>query len=76
MKRRQGQGMMEYIILVALVAIAAIGIMRVFGQTVSAKIAQITTTLQGRNAESIEMEDVEEKHWRKRGLDDFFKSSR
>ena len=72
---QKGQGMMEYIILVALVAVAALGIVSVFGHTVTAKLSQITAALQGgRGAQSIEVEGVQEKHWRKRTMGNFYKS--
>ena len=45
---RRAQGMVEYIILVALVAIAAIGITELLGQTVRTKLAEITASLQER----------------------------
>ena len=48
MKNKKGQGMVEYIILVALVAIAAIGITELLGQTVRTKLAEVTAGLQDR----------------------------
>ncbi len=71
---QKGQGMIEYIILVALVAVAALGIVSVFGHTVTAKLSQITAALQGRSTRSVEVQGVEEKHWRKRTMSDFHKS--
>ena len=73
-KNNKGQGMMEYIILVALVSVTALGIVSVFGQTVTAKLSQITASLQGRNKDHIEVERVEDKHWKKRNMSDFYKS--
>ena len=71
---QQGQGMIEYIILTALVAVAALGIVSVLGHTITSKLSQITTALQGRGSH-IDVERVEEKHWRKRTMNDFFKSN-
>ncbi|MBI2608755.1 MAG: hypothetical protein HYW47_04050 [Deltaproteobacteria bacterium] len=73
-KNCKGQGMIEYVILVALISVASIGIVSIFGHTVKAKLSQITAALQGRSANHIQVESVEEKHWRKRGLNDFYKS--
>ena len=39
---QRGQGLVEYLIIVALMAVATIGIVRVLGQTVSAKFASAT----------------------------------
>ena len=46
-KNKRGQGMVEYIVLVALVAIAGIGVAELLGQTVRTKLAEITNSLQG-----------------------------
>ena len=44
---QRGQGMTEYIIIVALVAIAAIGVYSFFGQAVRGQMASITGQLAG-----------------------------
>ena len=46
-KRHNGQGMTEYIIIVALIAIAAIAIVETFGQTLRVQIGRITSSMQG-----------------------------
>jgi len=46
-KKQLGQGMTEYIIIVALVAIGAIGVYSAFGHTVQGQMAQITGGLAG-----------------------------
>jgi Flp pilus assembly pilin Flp len=46
-KKQLGQGMTEYIIIVALVAIAAIGVYSAFGHTLQAQVAQITSGVAG-----------------------------
>jgi Flp pilus assembly pilin Flp len=50
--RRQalGQGMTEYIIIVALIAIAAIGVYSFFGQTVRQQTAGMAQELSGKKA--------------------------
>ena len=72
MRNKRGQGMIEYIILVALLAIAAIGITELLGQTVRTKLAQITSGLQDRG-ENIgkDLPSVEDKHVNRKGLSDF-----
>jgi pilus assembly protein Flp/PilA len=47
MKGRRGQGMSEYIIMVGLVAIAAIGVYTAFGDQVRAAMNAIGTQLSG-----------------------------
>ena len=50
--RLRGQGMMEYIIIVALIAIAAIGTYGVFGQTVRNQSAGLAKELSGNKADT------------------------
>jgi type IV pilus assembly protein PilA len=47
--RQRGQGMTEYIIIVALIAIAAIAVYQFFGQTVRNQTAAIAQELAGGN---------------------------
>jgi Tfp pilus assembly protein FimT len=49
-RRARGQGMTEYLIIVALVAIAAIGVYTAFGQTLRAQMAVTAQSLTGRGA--------------------------
>ncbi len=46
-----GQGMTEYIIIVALIAIAAIGVYSMFGETVRDQVSGLANELSGQNAD-------------------------
>lgn len=46
-RRIRGQGMTEYIIIVALIAVAAIGVYRLFGDTVRQQMAGLANELSG-----------------------------
>jgi pilus assembly protein Flp/PilA len=48
--RQRGQGMTEYIIIVALIAVAAIGVYQFFGQTIRNQTAGIAKEVAGQNA--------------------------
>jgi pilus assembly protein Flp/PilA len=48
--KQRGQGMTEYIIIVALIAIAAIGVYSFFGQTVRQQTAGMAQELSGKSA--------------------------
>ena len=50
--RQLGQGMTEYIIIVALVAVAAIGVYMYFGQTVRHEVAGMAQELAGKSDEA------------------------
>jgi len=48
-KMQRGQGMTEYIIIVALIAIAAIGVYSAFGHTLQHQVAAVTEGLAGKD---------------------------
>lgn len=50
--RQRGQGMTEYIIITALIAIAAIAAVAYFGGTVRAQVGGMAQELSGKNAQS------------------------
>ena len=47
LSRQRGQGMTEYIIIVALIAVAAIGVYSYFGQTVKSQTSAMAQELSG-----------------------------
>jgi uncharacterized protein (UPF0333 family) len=48
--RQRGQGMTEYIVIVALIAVAAIGIYTLFGQTIRNQTAGLALEMSGQDA--------------------------
>lgn len=50
-RRQSGQGMMEYVIIVALIAVAAIGVYSTFGQTVRNQTAGLAKEISGNSSE-------------------------
>jgi Tfp pilus assembly protein FimT len=55
-RRERGQGMTEYIIVVALIAIAAIGVYTAFGKTLRGQMAVTAQSLAGKAAGSARTE--------------------
>lgn len=51
-KRQKGQGMSEYLIIVGLVAICAIGVFGFFGETIQNQMAGMAKELSGQSASS------------------------
>lgn len=52
-KRKQfGQGMMEYIIIVALIAVSAIGVYAMFGKSIRNQTAGLATEIAGKDAKT------------------------
>ncbi|CAI3142870.1 hypothetical protein MWMV17_MWMV17_02274 [Acinetobacter calcoaceticus] len=49
MNKVRGQGMTEYIIIVALIAVAAIGVFRFYGNTARSQVAVAAAALGGQN---------------------------
>lgn len=49
---QQGQGMTEYIIIVALIAVSAIGVYQFFGQTIRNQTAGIAREVSGQSADN------------------------
>ncbi len=74
-KKERGQGLTEYLILVALIAISSIGIIRVLGQTTRAQLSNITNALQGGHSRRIKAEKVRSTHYSKKDLSDFMRNS-
>jgi pilus assembly protein Flp/PilA len=77
LKSKKGQSLVEYMVIVALMAVATMGIMRVLSKTTSGKLAQITQSLQGGKANiSVEFERIEQDDLRKKDMSNFFRGSR
>jgi len=51
-RKQQGQGMMEYVIIVALIAVAAIGVYSTFGQTVRNQTAGLAKEMSGKTSQA------------------------
>lgn len=49
--KQQGQGLSEYIIIVALIAVAAIGVVSLFGGTISNQISGMAMEMSGQNGD-------------------------
>lgn len=47
LSNKKGQGLVEYGIILVLVAVAAIGVFAIFGGTIKDKIAQVTAAISG-----------------------------
>ncbi|WP_144138755.1 Flp family type IVb pilin [Paraburkholderia sp. BCC1884] len=50
--KQRGQGMTEYIIIVALIAVSAIGVYSLFGQTLRNQTAGLAVEMSGKDAQS------------------------
>lgn len=66
-----GQGMTEYIIIVALIAIAAIGVVTVFGQDIRHLFGASTGALSGDTSVTSKAKSGQKKADKKKNLNDF-----
>ncbi|SFR62792.1 hypothetical protein SAMN05216203_1940 [Marinobacter daqiaonensis] len=77
-RRIRGQGMTEYIIIVALIAVAAIGVYRLFGDTVRTQMAGLAQELSGesgkkaRDAAKTSAADAEKQATTKKDLSNYY----
>lgn len=77
LKNNRGQSLVEYMVIVALMAVSTMGIMRVLSQTTSGKLAAITQSLQGGEANiNIKYEKISKDDLRKKDMRNFFRGSR
>lgn len=67
----RGQGMTEYIIIVALIAIAAIGVVTIFGDNIRDLFAGATNALAGEQKVKVGTEKAREAHTKSRTLKNF-----
>ena len=71
LSKDDGQGMTEYIIIVALIAIAAIGVVTVFGQDIRHLFGASTAALSGDTSVTSKAKSGQKKADRKKNLKDF-----
>jgi len=68
---QRGQGLIEYLILVALIAVGSIVLLRSVGQNLNARYADVVHALGGQVEGSRKASSVSENMYRKRDLRDF-----
>lgn len=73
---QRGQGLVEYLVIVALMAVATMAIMRTLNHNVTAQFARITNVLHGGQGEDIQTEGVSARDYDKRDMSDFFHGAR
>lgn len=67
----RGQGLIEYVILVALVGVATIGMVRVLQKSINVNLANIVHALQSDGKRKESFERIEESDLRKKDFSDF-----
>ena len=75
-QNNNGQGMVEYMILVALIAAGSIGIIRVVGYNIGAQYENINRALGAKNDGQLQIINADPSQLNKKDLSDFLKGSR
>lgn len=68
-KNERGQGLIEYLIIVALMAVATIAVMRVMGQVVQSRFVTVISALQG-DKKSVKVQ-VDDTLYKKKDMGNF-----
>lgn len=71
LRNRKGQGLIEYLIIVAIVAVGSMAVMRVVGSNLNRRFAAIAQSLGG-EAVTVNTLSVSENLYKKRDMSDFF----
>ncbi len=75
-KSNRGQGLIEYLILVALIAVGTIGVVKVVGQNVTKQYENINRALGAKKAEKLQMDNAADSQLNRKDLSTFMDGSR
>ena len=70
-KNQRGQSLIEYLVLVALMGVATIGIVRTLNQNVKAQFANVIYGIQGGKRKRAEKESVQQHQYKKTDFSSF-----
>lgn len=72
----KGQGMIEYMILVALIAIGTIGVVKVVGQNVTKQYENINRALGAKKTQKLQLDNASDGQLNRKDLSNFMDGSR
>ena len=75
LKSEAGQSLVEYLVIVALVAVGGIGIMRVVGQSINVNFAKVAKSLGASVSGKIANAEVKSSYYSKKNLRNFMNGS-
>jgi pilus assembly protein Flp/PilA len=70
-RNQKGQGLIEYLILVALIAVGTIATIRILGQSVNVKFAKVAESLGADTDSDIGTAQITSSAWKKKDMRDF-----
>ncbi len=74
-KNNKGQGLIEYLIIVAIVAVGSISVIKVVGANINVQFANVAQALGGKKTTSIDSHAVTETMYKKKDFSSFFEDS-
>lgn len=75
-KNQKGQGLIEYIILVALIAVTTIGVVKVVGKNVATQYENINRSLGAKNSGQLQIQNASSNSLKQKDLSNFMDASR
>lgn len=75
-KSISGQGMIEYLILVALIAAGTIGVIKVVGQNVSKQYENINRALGAKKSQQLQLDNASDSQLNRKDLSNFMEGAR
>ena len=75
-KNQTGQGLIEYLILVALIAVTTIGVIKVVGNNVATQYENIKRAMGAKNSQRLTISNASQSSLKQKDLSNFMDSSR
>lgn len=72
----RGQGLIEYLILVCLIAVSSIWVVGIVGKNIKEQYANISRSLTRADGQSVPKTEVDEQAYQSHGMDDFMLGAR
>ncbi len=70
-RRQMGQSLVEYLLLTAIIGIGTFGMVRITGQAINGKLAEVASVLQGNRRPSFRPERINQDDLKKKDMRDF-----
>ncbi len=76
LRQKKGQGLVEYMVLVALIAIGTVGVVRVVGSNIAVQFENINRGLGSKTASQLQTQSADSSLLNKKDLSDFLQGAR
>lgn len=76
LKNKKGQGLIEYLVLIALISVSTIGVIKVVGNNLSAQYENINRALGAKNSKALTVSNASSNALKQKDLSNFINASR